>query len=198
MHTTLRERVRFNGKHKTVPAAVLYRAKVERNAARFLLVRCHSSIAYVYHDGDLRGESRPVWLVIRRDMEFNESRTSSSDRCRYVNQFGRIDRIRHTLCPRPMRNVGVASRGMRMVGTRIGRYYERGIMVVCGDGARRTGLRGSIYSECMAYHRYTTIIMRSYWIIALHLAIPREQAYFQRYFPKRCISEIVKEALSHT
>lgn len=73
-------------------------------------------------------------------------------------------------------------------GMRIGRYYERGIIAVCGVGARRTGLRGSIYSGRMALRRYTTIIIRSYWIIALHLAIPRERTYVvPQVFPKRCI-----------
>lgn len=60
-------------------------------------------------------------------------------------------------------------------GTRIGRYYKRGIISACGAGARRIGLRGSIYSERMVLRWCTAIIIRSYWIIALHLAIPWEQ-----------------------
>lgn len=126
-------------------------------------------------------------IVTDCDAKFYESQ--SGDRCRYVNQFDRVDRIRHTrlLRSRPMRNARYEEGGL---GTRIGRYYEKGIISACGADACSTSLRGSIYSVRMALRRCTTIIIRSYWIIALHL--PDHSAgidlpYSPMVFPKRCI-----------
>jgi len=85
----------------------------------------------------------------------------------------RIDRIRYIYASMfsadEERNARYEDSGRE---TRIGRYYEKGIIPGCGAGVRRTGLRGSVYSERMALCWWTTIIIRSYWIIALHLAIP--------------------------
>jgi len=59
-------------------------------------------------------------IVTDCDAKFYESQ--SGDRCRYVNQFDRIDRIRHTrLRSRSMRN---AARGARKVD------WERELVVI--------------------------------------------------------------------
>lgn len=113
----------------------------------------------------------------------------SGDRCRYVNQFdGSIGFGIRVLSqwgtPR-----AVYEDGRRR--TRIGRYYETGIIVGVLVCTRRTGLRSSIYSGRMALRRCTTIIIRSYWIITPHLVILKEKTYVDlpQVFPKRCISD---------
>jgi len=89
-------------------------------------------------------------------------------------------------------------RGTRKVdgGTRIGRYYEKGIISACDAGLRRTGLRRSIYSERMALRWCTTIIIRPYWIIVLHLAIWWEQtSRIPRRYSRKDAYLIIEEAL---
>jgi len=115
----------------------------------------------------------------------------SGDRCRYVNQFDRS--IEFGICVLSQwgtpRAIGVWDEMDANWPLLRDGYYSG-----CAADTRRTGLRGSIYSE----RRYTTTIIRSYWIITPHLVIPREKTLVDlpEVFSKRGILESMNPSIN--